>query len=157
MWRLQISLFTILFAMIFVEASVLPFIWADLRVDFFIGMIIGQIICIPFSQGFPFVILSALILQAFSGARIGLIPFAYILVFLFLDTVKNLVYFENIYTQMVLGFICYLVLTGIFLIFADTPALGGKALPLVFGAVLSGAISPAMVSIVCRLQTVYDS
>ena len=143
--------------MIFVEASVIPFIWADLRVDFFIGMIIGQIICIPFSQGFPFVILSALILQAFSGARIGLIPLVYILVFLFLDNIKKLVYFENRYTQMVLGFICYLALTGFFLIFADTSALHGKALSLLFGAVLSGAISPAMVSIVCRLQTVYES
>ena len=54
MWRLQISFFGILFAIIFMEVTVIPSIWANLRVDFFIGMIIGQIIYISFSQGFPF-------------------------------------------------------------------------------------------------------
>ncbi|MBN2297281.1 MAG: hypothetical protein JXM72_01735 [Deltaproteobacteria bacterium] len=139
------------------EVTVIPSIWTDLRVDFFIGMIIGQIIYIPFSQGFPFIILSALILQAFSGARIGLIPLIYILVFLSLDMIKNLVYFENVYTQMMLGFVCYLVLICVSLIFTGSSALEGKALSLLFGAILSGAISPAMVYIVCRLQTIYES
>ena len=157
MWRLQISLFGILFAVIFLEATIIPSIWAPLRVDFFIGMIIGQIIYIPFSQGFPFVILSALILQAFSGARLGLIPLLYILIFLAIGFLKNLVYLENTYTQIVMGIGFYLVLIVGAVIFVDINALEGKAGSLIIGALLSGCVSPAMVYTVCRLQMAYES
>ncbi|MDX9763027.1 MAG: hypothetical protein RBT82_13335, partial [Desulfomonilia bacterium] len=91
-WKFQISLFGILFAVILMEATVIPAVWAPLRVDFFIGMIIGQIIFVPFSQGFPFVILGSLILQAFSGARLGLIPLLYIFIFLAIEMLKNFIY-----------------------------------------------------------------
>ena len=116
-----------------------------------------QIIYMPFSQGFPFVILSALILQAFSGARIGLIPLLYILTFLAIDMIKNMIYLENIYTQIVVGMGFYLVITFCTVILTDTGALEGRALPLIVGAVLSGCISPAMVYIVCRLKVAYES
>jgi hypothetical protein len=157
MWRLQISLFGILFAIILAEATIIPSIWAPLRVDFFIGMIIGQIIYIPFSQGFPFVILSALILQAFSGARLGMIPLLYILSFLAIEFLKNLVYLENSYTQIVLGIGFYLVLMFITAVFTDLNALEGKAVPLIAGALFSGGATPAIVKIVYRLQLTYES
>lgn len=157
MWRLQTSLFGILFAIILLEATIIPSIWAPLRVDFFIGMIIGQIIYIPFSQGFPFVILSSLILQAFSGARLGLIPLLYILAFLSIEFLKNLVYLENTYTQIVMGIGFYLVLMVVAVIFTDISTLEGKAASLIIGALLSGCVSPAMVYIVCRLQIAYES
>ena len=156
MWRLQISLFGILFAIVFLEATIIPFIWPPLRVDFFIGMIIGQIIYIPFSQGFPFIILASLILQAFSGARLGLIPLLYILAFLGIDFLKNVVYLENVYSQMVLGMVFYLIIAIITLVLTDTTALTGRAVPVLAGAILSGVFCPAMVYIVCRLKTAYE-
>ena len=106
-WKVQISLFGILFVAILMEATVIPAVWAPLRVDFFIGMIIGQIIFVPFSQGFPFVILGSLILQAFSGARLGLIPLLYIFIFLAIEVLKNFIYLENAYTQALLGIFFY--------------------------------------------------
>lgn len=157
MWRLQISLFGILFAIILAEVTIIPSIWAPLRVDFFIGMIIGQIIYIPFSQGFPFIIISALILQAFSGARLGMIPLLYILSFLVIDFLKNLVYLENIYTQVVLGIGFYLVLMFITAVFTNLNALEDKAVPLIAGALLSGGATPAIVNIVYRLKITYES
>ncbi len=156
MWRLQISFFGILFAIILMEVTVIPCLWAPLRVDFFIGMIIGQIIYIPFSQGFPFVILASLILQAFSGARLGLIPLLYILVFLAIEFLRNLVYLENTFTQLVMGIGFYLALMVVGVIFTDISTIEGKMVPLIVGALLSGFVSPAMVYIVCRLQTAYE-
>ncbi|MFY9399427.1 MAG: hypothetical protein WAR22_13795, partial [Desulfomonilia bacterium] len=66
-WKYQISLFGILLAAVCLEATIIPSVWSPLRVDFFIGMIIGQIIFIPFSPGLVFVIVGSLVLQAFSG------------------------------------------------------------------------------------------
>lgn len=138
------------------EATVIPSIWAPLRVDFFIGMIIAQIIYIPFSQGLPFVVLATLILQAFSGARLGLIPLLYIAAFLAMDVIKNLVYLENSYSQMVLGACFALALSLIAAFLTDIAALEGTVFPMIVGAVFSGLVSPAMVYIVCRLQIAYE-
>jgi hypothetical protein len=155
-WKFQISLFGILFAVILMEATVIPAVWAPLRVDFFIGMIIGQIIFVPFSQGFPFVILGSLILQAFSGARLGLIPLLYIFIFLAIEMLKNFIYLENVYTQALLGILFYCLFAVATVFLADFSYLKGIISPLVAGAVLTGCVSPMMVYVVGRLQTTYE-
>lgn len=156
MWRLEISLFGILFAVIFAEVTVVPSIWTPLRVDFFIGMIIGQIIYMPFSRGFPFVIISALILEAFSGARIGLISLLYILAFLAVDMLKSIVYLENIYTQIIIGFVLYLLMVLATMILVDIGAPEEKAIGMIVGAFFSGLVTPVMVYMVYRLKTAYE-
>ncbi|HON38457.1 MAG: hypothetical protein QM299_10995 [Pseudomonadota bacterium] len=156
MWKFQISLFGILFVAILMEATVIPAVWAPLRVDFFIGMIIGQIIFVPFSQGFPFVILGSLILQAFSGARLGLIPLLYIFIFLAIEVLKNFIYLENAYTQALLGIFFYFLFVVAMAFLSDFSYLKGTTSPLAAGAVLTGCLSPMMVYIVGRLQTVYE-
>jgi len=155
-WKFQISLFGILFVAILMEATVIPAVWAPLRVDFFIGMIIGQIIFVPFSQGFPFVILGSLILQAFSGARLGLIPLLYIFIFLAIEVLKNFIYLENAYTQALLGIFFYFLFAVAMAFLSDFSYLKGTTSPLAAGAVLTGCLSPMMVYIVGRLQTVYE-
>lgn len=155
-WKLQISLFGILFAAILLEVSVIPAIWSPLRVDFFIGMIIGQIIFIPFSQGFPFVILGSLVLQAFSGARLGLIPLLYIFTFMAVEMLKNLIYLENAYIQALLGILFYCLLAAATAFLADFAYLQGITVPLIAGAVMTGFVSPIMVYIVGRLQMAYE-
>lgn len=155
-WKLQISLFGILFVVILLEATVIPAIWAPLRVDFFIGMIIGQIIFIPFTQGFPFVILGSLILQAFSGARLGLIPLLYIFTFMAVEVLKNLIYLENAYVQAFLGVLFYCFIAAATAFLTDFGYLRGLTPSLVAGAVLTGCVSPMMVYIVGRLHTAYE-
>ena len=155
-WQFQISLFGILFAAILMEATVIPAVWAPLRVDFFIGMIIGQIIFVPFSQGFPFVILGSLILQAFSGARLGLIPLFIIVIFMAIEVLKNFIYLENVYTQAALGILFYCLFAVATAFLADFSYLKGATSPLAAGAVFTGCVSPMMVYIVGRLQTVYE-
>lgn len=156
LWKFQISLFGILFAVILLEASIIPAAWAPLRVDFFIGMIIGQIIFVPFSQGFPFVILGSLILQAFSGARLGLIPLLYIFTFMAIEVLKNLIYLENAYIQASLGVLFYCLIAAATAFLTDFAYIKGITVPLVVGALLTGFVSPMMAYVVGRLQMAYE-
>jgi len=159
LWKLQISLFGILFAAILIEVSIIPSLWAPLRVDFLIGMIIGQVIFIPFSQGFPFVILASLLMQAFTGARIGLIPFIYIMVFLVIDLLKSVIYLENPFTQGFLGMVFYGAITMAVILAAGTASdmIRGMVVPMAVGMVVTALITPLMSAIVGRLQVTYDA
>lgn len=154
-WKFQISLFGILFLVILLEVSIIPAVYTPLRVDFLIGMVIGQIIYVPFSQGFPFVILASLIIQAFSGARIGLLPLLYIALFLALDMLKDLIYLENVFTQAVLGIFFYGILAVAAASFSDSTALDDRIFILIAGMVATGAVSPLMAAVVGRLQAAY--
>ncbi|HNY65668.1 MAG TPA: hypothetical protein PKM41_09515 [Deltaproteobacteria bacterium] len=154
-WKLQISLLGIFCAAILVEISIIPSLWAPLRVDFLIGLIIGQVIFIPFYQGFSFVVLASLMMEAFSGARIGLIPLLYVALYLATDLLKEVIYLENVYVQAVLGVLFYFVLAGSTAMITGTSFLGDMIVPLVAGMVLTGLVSPFMARLVGRLQTSY--
>lgn len=45
----------------------MPGLWYPLRIDLLLGMVIGVIIHLGFSQGLVFVLVASLSLQAFSG------------------------------------------------------------------------------------------
>lgn len=154
-WKLQISLLGIFIAALMMEVSIIPSVWAPLRVDFLIGMIIGQIVFIPFSQGFPFVILASLLIEAFSGARVGLLPLLYIAVFLATDFLKEVIYLENVFIQGFLGVFFYVVIAGATAMITGATFLEDMIIPLVAGMAMTGALSPVMAALVGRLQASY--
>lgn len=157
MWKLQISLFGILFVLILVEAAIIPMVLPNLRIDFFIGMIIGLIIYTPYSQGFPFVILASLILQAFSGARLGYLPLLYIFTYLAIDLVKHVVYIESTLTQSIIGGIFYLLTTvAVFASVQESIVITNPG-SLFAGALITGIASPVMTSLVGHLKITYES
>lgn len=155
-WKFQISLFGILFAAILLEVGIIPSLWSPLRIDFLIGMLIGQVIFIPFSQGFPFVILASLIVQAFSGARIGLLPFIYIAVFLTIDVLKHVIYLENMFTQAFLSIFFYSLIASATAVITGSNYLEDGVVPLVAGMIITGIVSPVMASVIGRLRTAYE-
>lgn len=154
-WKLQISLLGIFIAALMMEVSIIPSLWAPLRVDFLIGMIIGQIVFIPFSQGFPFVILASLLIEAFSGARVGLLPLLYIAVFLATDFLKEVIYLENVFIQGFLGVFFYVVIAGATAMITGATFLEDMIIPLIAGMAMTGALSPVMAALVWRLQASY--
>ncbi|HOW99738.1 MAG TPA: hypothetical protein PK545_03880 [Deltaproteobacteria bacterium] len=154
-WKLQISLLGIFIAALMMEVSIIPSLWAPLRVDFLIGMIIGQIVVIPFSQGFPFVILASLLIEAFSGARVGLLPLLYIAVFLATDFLKEVIYLENVFIQGFLGVFFYVVIAGATAMITGATFLEDMIIPLIAGMAMTGALSPVMAALVGRLQASY--
>lgn len=139
------------------EVTVVPSLWAPLRIDFFIGMIIGQVIFVQFSQGFSFVVFATLLLQAFSGARLGLIPLVYIAIFLAVDLLRNVIYLENVFTQALLGIIFFWIITSITALITGSYLLEEMNISLIVGLILTGFVTPVMASIVGRLQTAYEA
>lgn len=139
------------------EVTIIPSFWAPLRIDFFIGMIIGLVVFVPFSQGIFFVVLATLLFQAFTGARIGLISLIYITVFLTTDLLKNVIYLENVFTQALLGIIFSWIITSATALITGSYLLGDMSISLIAGLVLTGLVTPVVASLVGRLQTAYEA
>jgi hypothetical protein len=139
------------------EVTIIPSFWAPLRIDFFIGMIIGQVLFVQFSQGFSFVILATLLLQAFTGARLGLIPLIYIAIYLVVDLLKNVIYLENVFTQALLGVIFFWIITSATALITGSYLLEEMNISLIAGLAVTGLVTPVMASIVGRLQTACES
>lgn len=157
MLRTQISLIGILFLAIFFETVVVPGIWNALRIDLFMGMVVGVIIHLGFSQGLGFVLLTSLVLQAFSGARPGLLPMIYLCVFFLLGLLKDIIYMENVLTQSILS-AAFSFLTALALVFSlDMTLSRAEFVPMATGAVLTGCLSPLMVELVSRLKKVHEA
>ena len=100
--KTQTSLLGIVFAAAFIGIVLMPGLWYPLRIDLLLGMVIGVIIHLGFSQGLVFVLVASLSLQAFSGARPGLIPLFYLVAFIMIDVLKDVIYLEYITTQILL-------------------------------------------------------
>jgi hypothetical protein len=157
MLRTQISLLGIIFLAVFIETVLIPGVWSTLRIDLFIGMIIGIIIQMSFSEGLAFVIVASIILQAFSGARPGLIPMIYLCTYLIIYLLKGIVYMENVFTQLILAMVIYILAACSLIVSLDLNLTWSELIPLATGAVLTGLISPLMVVLVDRLKKAYEA
>ncbi len=157
MVRTQISLFGILFLAVFLETIIVPGLWSQLRMDLLIGMTIGVIIHLTFSQGLVFIMIASLFLQAFSGARPGFVPMMYLFSFLTIDILKRVIYLENVLTQLVLALVFNMLLVVAYVISMDMELEGLEFWPLITGSILTGLMSPLMVRIVGHLKKAYES
>ncbi len=157
MVRTQISLFGILFLAVFLDAVIVPGLWSGLRVDLLIGMLIGVIIHLSFSQGLIFIMIASLILQAFSGARPGFVPMMYLFGFLAIDILKNVIYLENVLTQLFLALVFNMLMVAAVFISMDMVLGPPEILSLSAGSILTGLLSPLMVYMVGYLKGTYES
>ena len=157
MLKTQTSLLGIVFVAVFVEIVLMPGLWNPLRLDLLLGMVIGVIIHLGFSQGLFFVLVSSLFLQAFSGARPGLIPLFYLFAFIVVDILKDVIYLENVTTQIMLAAILSALATCGLVLFLDIKPTPLEIFPLVAGCVFSGCASPLMVALVGRVKRGYEA
>ena len=157
MARIQISLFGILFLAIFLETFIIPGLWGPLRADLLIGMSIGVIIHLSFSQGLVFVMVSSFILQAFCGARPGLMPLLYLFGYLALDILKNIIYMENILTQIILAAVFNALMVAAYAASMNMVFGQAELWPLFAGSFITGLLSPFMVAMVGHLKKTYDA
>ncbi|HXK47267.1 MAG TPA: hypothetical protein PLT09_07480 [Deltaproteobacteria bacterium] len=151
------SLLGITFLAAFIETVLLPVLWSPLRVDLLLGMVIGVIIHLGFSQGLLFVLASSLLLQAFSGARPGLIPLFYLFTFVTVDILKDVIYLENIMTQVILAAVFSVIAACALVLFMDIGLKPEEVIPLAVGSVLTGCASPVMVALVGRVKRAYEA
>ena len=152
MVRTQISLFGILILAVFLDTVVIPGLWSRLRIDLLIGMIIGVIIHLSFSQGLIFIMIASLILQAFSGARPGFVPLIYLFVFFAIDMLKHVIYMENVLTQLFLALAFNMLMVAVVSISMDMVLGPPEIWALSAGSILTGLLSPLMVYMVAYLK-----
>jgi hypothetical protein len=157
MLRTQISLLGILFVAIFIETFLVPGLWGYLRIDFLIGMIIGVIVHLTFSQGLFFVMLSSLVLQGFSGARPGLIPLLYLFGYLLMEILKNVIYLENIFTQAIIAAAFNMLMAVAFAVSVGITPGDTEIWGLLAGSLITGTVSPFMISLIGHLKKTYDA
>jgi len=120
-------------------------------------MIIGVIVHLGFSQGLAFVLFTSLVLQAFSGARPGLIPMVYLCTFVAMGLLKGVIYLENIMTQVLLAVTFYIIMTMSLAISLDVNPSPPELTAMAAGAVFSGCLSPLMVELVGRLKKAHEA
>lgn len=157
MLRTQISLAGIIFVAVFFETVLVPGVWSMLRVDLFIGMIIGVMIHLSFSQGLTFVLITSLLLQAFSGARPGLVPMIYLGIFFVVCLLKGIIYMENILTQLILAGVLSILVASALVISLDQNLSQAELVSMAAGGVLTGLLSPLMVALVGSLKKAYEA
>ena len=157
MLRTQISLAGIIFLAVFFETVLVPGVWSMLRVDLFIGMIIGVMIHLSFSQGLTFVLVTSLLLQAFSGARPGLVPMIYLFIFFVVCLLKGIIYMENILTQLILAGVLSILVASALVISLDLNPSQTDLVSMAAGGVLTGLLSPLMVALVGSLKKAYEA
>jgi hypothetical protein len=157
MVRTQISLLGILFVAIFIQTFMVPGLWGSLRIDFLIGMIIGVIIHLTFSEGLLFVMVSSLVLQAFSGARPGFIPLLYLFGYLAMDILKNVIYLENVFTQAILAVVFNTLMVAAYAVSVNMTLGVIEIWHLLAGSIITGIVSPFIISMVGYLKKTYDA
>jgi hypothetical protein len=155
--KTQISLLGIIFLAAFIQTVLVPGLWSPLRVDLLLGMVIGVIVHLGFSQGILFVLAASLLLQAFSGARPGLLPLFYLFAFVGIDILKDIIYLENVMTQVMLAAAFSAMASFSLVVFLDISLVPMETIPLVLGSVLTGCFSPLMVSLVGRVKRAYET
>jgi hypothetical protein len=157
MLRTQISLAGIFFLAVFFQTVFVPGVWSSLRIDLFIGMIIGVMIHVGFSQGLAFVLVTSLFLQAFSGARPGLVPMIYLGIFFVAFLLKGIIYMENILTQLILAGVLYAVVASAITFSMDLNLSRAEMISMIAGGILTGLLSPLMVALVGNLKKAYEA
>lgn len=147
----------VLLGILLLEVTILPWLWSSLRVDLFLGMVIGLVVYSPFPQGLFLVVLASVILQAFTGARTGYLPFAYVLAYFLLDLMKGLIYLENAIVQCLLGFLFNLAILYAAGLFVRLDVLQEGWLPILIGAALTAAACPVLVYCVRMIWSGYEA
>ncbi|HOS97556.1 MAG TPA: hypothetical protein PLR71_14670 [Deltaproteobacteria bacterium] len=156
MLKTQISLLGIILLVAFIETVLVPEVWGTLRCDLFLGMIIGVIIHLGFSQGLLFVMVTSVLLQAFTGARPGLLPLFYLFTFVVLNIIKDIIYLENIMTQLMLAAAFSALGAGALVLFLDISLTSRELAAVTLGTVLTGCASPLMAALVGRVKRAYE-
>lgn len=156
MWQKTGKLFLFLMIILLVEAGAIPAVVPWLKVDLFIGMIMGLVLFCEFTPGLCFVLAASLLFQAFTGAHTGYLPFVYTITYLTFDLMRSFIYLENRTAQTILGALCYLLIIIAAVFFTDVYFSWELLPPLLCGALLSGLSCPPLVWIMGHMKVEHE-
>ncbi|MCD6569196.1 MAG: hypothetical protein J7L53_00660 [Deltaproteobacteria bacterium] len=157
MLKVAIKLFGLFLLILLIEVTIIPSISSSLRIDLFLGLIMGLVIYAPFTYGVVSTFIFSFLLQAFSGVRLGVFPFVYVGAYLGIEFVKDIIYLESIVSQVVVACIFNILIASITGGLMDRWFIEEGLLPLIFGTALTGLFAPVMTFTIKQLWPADES
>jgi hypothetical protein len=155
-WKKSASLILLVLISVIFQIKIFPWISTGLRIDLFLCLVISLCIFTRFPYGLVFVLVMSYMLQAFSGARSGFLPFCYVGSYLILDLIKNIMFLDTIPAQIFFSFaLCMLINLSTFL-FSEMILADIIWIPVIAGSILTAAICPLFVNLSRRILVKHE-
>ena len=146
-WKKSASFILLVVISVIFQIKIFPWISTDLRIDLFLCLVISICIFSRFPYGLILVLCMSYMLQAFSGARAGFLPFCYIGSYLILDLIKNILFLDTIPAQIVFCFVLYLFINLSAVLFSEMLLTDFQWIPVIIGSILTSIICPFFIKL----------
>jgi hypothetical protein len=141
-WKKSASLTLFAIISVIFQIKVFPWISTSLRIDLLLCLVISLCIFSRFHYGLVFVLIMSYMLQAFSGARAGFLPFCYLGSFLLLDLIRNILFLDTIPAQVIFSFILCILINLSAVLFSEMMLTDVTWVPVVAGSILTAVACP---------------
>jgi hypothetical protein len=146
-WKKSASLILLVLISVIFQIKIFPWISTGLRIDLFLCLVISLCVFSRFPYGLVFVLGMSYILQAFSGARAGFLPFCYVGSYLILDLIKNILFLDTIPAQVVFCFLLCMLINLSAVLFSEMLLEDIAWIPVIAGSILTAAICPFIIKL----------
>jgi hypothetical protein len=146
-WKKSASLILLVLISVIFQIKIFPWISTGLRIDLFLCLVISLCVFSRFPYGLVFVLGMSYMLQAFSGARAGFLPFCYAGSYLILDLIKNILFLDTIPAQVVFCFLLCMLINLSAVLFSEMLLSDIAWIPVIAGSILTAAICPFIIKL----------
>jgi hypothetical protein len=146
-WKKSASLILLAVISVIFQIKVFPWISTGLRIDLLLCLVMSLCIFSRFRYGLIFVMIMSYVLQAFSGARAGFLPFCYLGSYLLLDIIKNILFLDTIPAQVILSFILCILINLSAVLFSEMVISDVRWIPVIAGSILTAAVCPFIIKL----------
>jgi hypothetical protein len=156
-WKKSASLTLLVIISVIFQIKIFPWISTGLRIDLFLCLVISLCVFSRFRYGLIFVLIMSYMLQAFSGARSGFLPFCYLGSFLLLDLLKNILFLDTIPAQIFLCFILCVFVNLSAVLFSEMLLTDITWIPVIVGSILTAVICPLIIKLSRRILVNHEN
>jgi hypothetical protein len=146
-WKKSTSLVLLVVISVIFQIKIFPWISTGLRIDLFLCLVISLCIFSRFPYGLILVLGISYMLQAFSGAKAGVLPFCYVGSYLFLDLIKNVLFLDTIPVQIVFCFVLCMLINLSAVLFSEMLLTNIIWIPVITGSFLTAVICPFFIKL----------
>lgn len=136
------SLILLIVTIVLFQIKIFPWISSYLRIDLFLCFVMSLCMFTAFPYSLILVLVISYLLQAFSGAGAGYLPFCYTGAYLMLDLIKNILFLDTVPAQIVLGFLISMLMNLSAVLFSDMAARNVQWMPIIICSLLTAAACP---------------
>ena len=156
-WKKSTSLILLVIISLIFQIKIFPWISAGLRIDLFLCMVISLCIFTRFPYGLLLVLGISYMLQAFSGAKAGFLPFCYIGSYLILDLIKNVLFLDTIPAQIIFCFLLCMLINLSAVLFSEMLLTNIQWIPVISSSFLTAALCHFFIKLSRRILVHHEN